>query len=93
MPGRKKHRRCRPLEGGRNFKPSGIPARMLEKVSLEVDEFEAIRLCDYDGLSQIEAAEAMKISRGTIQRLLISGRKKVTDVLLNQKELIIKSNL
>ncbi len=56
-----------------------------------LDEFEALRLCDYDGLSQIEAAEAMGISRGTVQRLLASGRKKVVDSLLHQKALKIRS--
>lgn len=91
MPRRCKQRNCRRLDGNRNFKPSGIPARELEKIVLNLDEFEALRLCDYDGLSQIEAGEAMGVSRGTIQRLLISGRKKVVDVLLHSKELILIS--
>lgn len=89
MPRRCKQRNCRRLDGNRNFKPSGIPARDLEKIVLNLDEFEALRLCDYDELSQIEAGEAMGVSRGTIQRLLISGRKKVVDVLLHSKELIL----
>ena len=89
MPRRCKHRNCRRLDGNRNFKPSGIPARDLEKTILNLDEFEALRLCDYDGLNQIEAGEAMGVSRGTIQRLLISGRKKIVDVLLHSKELIL----
>lgn len=91
MPRKCKERRCRRLDGNRNFKPSGIPAKNLESVQLKLDEFEALRLCDYDGLSQIEAAEAMEISRGTIQRLLISGRKKIVDVLLNTKELVLNN--
>ena len=62
----------------------------METVKLKLDEFEALRLCDYDGLSQIEAGEAMGVSRGTIQRLLLSGRKKFVDVLLHSKELIIE---
>jgi len=89
LPGRRKMRQCRPLRGGRNFKPSGIPSRNLEKVYLKMDEFEAVRLCDHDGLNQIEAAEKMEISRGTVQRLLNSGRYKITEALLSQKELII----
>jgi predicted DNA-binding protein (UPF0251 family) len=91
MPRRFKQRHCRRLDGVRNFKPSGIPGRDLEKIVLRLDEFEALRLCDYDGLSQIEAGEAMGVSRGTIQRLLISGRKKVVDILLHSKELIVQS--
>jgi predicted DNA-binding protein (UPF0251 family) len=91
MPRRRKSRNCRRLDGDRNFKPSGIPSTQLEKVVLEIDEFEAIRLCDYDGLSQIEAGEALGVSRGTVQRLLISGRKKIVDVLLYSKELVLKN--
>ena len=89
MPRRCKQRNCRRLDGDRNFKPSGIPSRELEKVDLKLDEFEAVRLCDYDGLSQIGAGESMGVSRGTVQRLLLSGRKKIVDVLLNSKELIL----
>ncbi|MDC7239721.1 MAG: DUF134 domain-containing protein [Spirochaetales bacterium] len=89
MPRRYKQRNCRKLDGRRNFKPSGIPSRELEKVELDLDEFEAVRLCDYDGMNQIEAAEAMAVSRATVQRLLTTGRKKIVDVLLNKKELLI----
>lgn len=91
MPRQQKQRRCRRLEKGRFLKPSGIPACELETVELNIDEFEALRLCDYDGLSQIEAAESMEVSRGTVQRLLNSGRKKVVDILLHQKALLIQS--
>lgn len=91
MPRRCKERHCRRLDGDRNFKPSGIPSRELETVELKLDEFEALRLCDYDGMSQIEAGESMGISRGTVQRLLLSGRKKIVDVLLYSKELVVSN--
>jgi uncharacterized protein len=73
------------------MEPSGIPARELEKIELQLDEFEALRLCDYDGLNQIEAGESMGVSRGTVQRLLLSGRKKIVEMLLYSKELMIRS--
>lgn len=73
------------------LKPTGIPACSLEVVELNLDEFEALRLCDYDGMNQIEAARAMGISRGTVQRLLGTGRKKMVDILLHQKALRLKS--
>ncbi|MDC7233297.1 MAG: DUF134 domain-containing protein [Spirochaetales bacterium] len=92
MPRPYKNRKCRNLDARRNFKPSGIPSRELETVELNLDEFEAVRLCDYDGLNQIEAAESMEVSRATVQRLLQSGRKKIVDVLLNTKELLIHQN-
>ncbi|MDC7221212.1 MAG: DUF134 domain-containing protein [Spirochaetales bacterium] len=89
MPRKLKVRNCRRIEGERLFKPSGVRGCELIIEDLMLDEFEALRLCDYDGLSQIEAAEAMGISRGTVQRLLGSGRKKMVDVLLHQKGLTL----
>jgi len=67
----------------------GIPAADLQRVLVEPDEFEAVRLCDLEGLSQIETGEEMGVSRGTVQRLLISGRSKIVDALLNSKMLVI----
>ena len=52
------------------FKPRGIPLSMLEEVVLTVDEFEAIRLADLDGLYQEQAAEKMNISRQTFGRII-----------------------
>lgn len=82
-------RKCRHLDGETAFKPTGIPGSLLEKVKLTIDEFEAVRLCDYEGKNQIEACEVMGVSRRTFQRILKSGRYKITDSLLNKKFLII----
>ena len=91
MPRPKKHRHCRQYEGDRVFKPRSIPMSQLEKVSLDLDELEAMRLCDHDGLDQTEAGSRMGISRGTVQRLLRSGRAKVLHALLSNAALIINS--
>ena len=91
MPRCKKQRCCRILENERVFKPIGIPMVELESVEIEIDELEAIRLCDYEGKSQIETAELMQISRGTVQRILNSGRKKILDALLHQKAIKLKN--
>ena len=58
---------------------------------LALDEFEAMRLCDLEDLSQIEAGERMQISRGTVQRLLESGRRKVVQALLANQGLGLSS--
>ena len=79
------------IENERVFKPIGIPMVELESVEIEIDELEAIRLCDYEGKSQIETAELMQISRGTVQRILNSGRKKILDALLHQKAIKLKN--
>jgi predicted DNA-binding protein (UPF0251 family) len=77
VPRQKKLRYCRGVEGFNLFKPAGIPLSQLEIIELGLDELEAMRLCDLDGKQQEEAAEAMGVSRGTIQRLLQSGREKL----------------
>ena len=91
MPRFKKERCCRILENARIFKPVGIALSQVEITEIEVDELEAVRLCDYEGKSQIETAEIMKISRGTVQRLLNSGRKKILDGLLHLKAIRLKN--
>ena len=92
MPRNKKIRCCRILSEETIFKPMGVPLPELEIIELEADEIEVIRLCDYEQKSQIEAAQIMKISRGTIQRLLISGRKKILEALLYQQAVKLKNN-
>ncbi len=56
-----------------------------EAVVLTIDEFEAIRLKDYENLSQTEAAERMCISQPTFQRIYKSARKKIADAIVNGK--------
>lgn len=72
------------------FKPAGIPLRALEEIQLTVEEAEAIRLKDLEGLEQEEGAEKMNISRPTFQRILASARQKVADALLNGKAIRIE---
>jgi predicted DNA-binding protein (UPF0251 family) len=89
----KKPRNCNcphHLPGSVIIKPAGIPTRDLEKVVLDIDELEALRLCDGEGLNQAEAGEQMAISRGTVQRLVTSGRKKIIGAILNSQALVIQ---
>ena len=60
-------------------------------VTMHTDEIEAIRLVDYEGLSQEEASKKMNISRGTIWRLLQSGRNKMISMIVEKKQLIVKN--
>ena len=77
MPRNKKMRYCRGIDGYNLYKPSGIPLSQMKIIELGLDELEAMRLCDSDGMQQEEAADIMGVSRGTIQRLLESGRRKI----------------
>jgi predicted DNA-binding protein (UPF0251 family) len=72
------------------FKPAGIPLRILDEVCLSVEEAEAIRLKDLEGLQQEECAARMRISRPTFHRVLESARQKVADALLNGKAIRIE---
>ncbi|MCK4503884.1 MAG: DUF134 domain-containing protein [Desulfuromonadales bacterium] len=88
----RKPRNCCPTRrpSDHMFKPAGTPMSELVTVELEADELEAISLCDREGLTQADAGEQMGISRGTVQRLVTSGRKKVIDALLSGHALVIK---
>jgi predicted DNA-binding protein (UPF0251 family) len=72
------------------FKPAGTPLADLEIIELDADELEAVSLCDRDAMTQAEAGVEMGISRGTIQRLVSSGRKKIVEALLSGHALVIK---
>ena len=91
MPRCKKDRCCRFLDSEKIFKPRSIPFSEISLIEIFIDEFEAVRLCDHDKLSQIDASERMNISRGTVQRLLETGRYKIIDALLNNKALKINN--
>ena len=71
------------------FKPAGIPGRDLEQLDLTVDELEAIRLVDLEGLSHEQAAAAMGVSRQTVGRVLERGRAKVAEALVAGKAILI----
>ncbi|MFC1871810.1 DUF134 domain-containing protein [Chloroflexota bacterium] len=72
------------------FKPAGTPLRALEETRLSVEEAEAIRLKDLEGLEQEQSAERMNISRPTFQRILAAARQKIADALLNGKAIRIE---
>ena len=62
----------------------------LEEINLTLDELEAIRLADFDGLYQEDAAKKMNISRQTFGNIINSAHKKIADALLNAKALKIE---
>jgi predicted DNA-binding protein (UPF0251 family) len=72
------------------FKPRGIPLNRLEETILNVDEFEAVRLKDLEGLEQDECARKMNISQPTFHRLVLSARKKIADAIINGKAIRIE---
>lgn len=56
---------------------------------IQIDELEALRLCDFEGMDQEMAAHSMNISRGTLQRILYAARHKVAEALLEGRGITI----
>jgi predicted DNA-binding protein (UPF0251 family) len=67
--------------------------RELEEVVLEADELEALKLHDFDGLGQIEAAKKMEISQSTFARVLDSAYKKIAEAIVEGKAVRIEKEL
>jgi len=63
----------------------------LEESSLDISEFEAIRLIDFKRIPQNEAAKKMKISQPTFSRILNIGREKIADAIVNGKAIRIEN--
>ena len=89
MPRPKKMRCCRRYRADRVYKPQGLPMSQIGTSVLSLDKFEAVRLCDLEGLDQAEAGKRMGVSRGTIQRLLYSGRKQIVEAILKNDAILI----
>lgn len=67
------------------FVPSDKDVDEIPENILKLEELEAIRLKDLEGLEQSECAEKMEVSRPTFQRILLSAREKIADCLVNGK--------
>ena len=86
MPRSFKLRRVCKQPPSRIFRPERETA---QRITMTLDEFEAIRLIDADGLTQDECAGSMNVSRATVQAIYVSARKKLADCLVNGAELLI----
>ena len=62
----------------------------LKILRLQEDELEALRLCDVEGLHQAVAGEKMGVSRGTVQRLLKTGRETLVRAVVEGAALMIE---
>lgn len=85
-----KHRWVENIPSITYFKPAGIPLKHLLEINLTVDEVEAIRLKDLEGLEQEECAEKMGISRPTFHRIINNARNKIAHALIQGKAIRIK---
>ena len=83
MPKPKKERFVRFPPPAAVFRPIGIPSSHLRHVLISLDEYEALRLVDHNGLDQAAAAVELGVSRATCARILESARKKMADAVVN----------
>lgn len=78
----------------RCFKPdSEENSDLIKPIEITLDEFEAIRLKDYERIKQQKAAEIMDISQPTFHRALVSARKKIANALIEGKIIRIKGGI
>jgi len=87
-PKRKRHIENPPLMDG--FKPFGIPMKDLEPVILLFEEYEAMRLTDFEGLKQEEAAHKMDVSRPTFTRIYEKARRSIAEAFVKGKAILIE---
>ena len=90
IPRRRKRCWVESLPAANYYKPAGIPLRELREVNLTVEELEAVRLKDLEGLDQEQCAERMGVARTTFQRVLYAARSKIADALVNGKALRVE---
>lgn len=88
MPRPKKWRRVCSLPLSKRFGPLD-DVSIKDNINMTVDEFETVRLIDYEGLTQEECSERMAVARTTVQWIYEAARKKLAFVLINGAELTI----
>jgi predicted DNA-binding protein (UPF0251 family)/predicted Fe-Mo cluster-binding NifX family protein len=59
-----------------------------DSIIINREEYEAIKLCDYDLLNQAEAAEIIGVSRPTLTRIYENARRKVAKAFTEGREII-----
>lgn len=90
MPRPKRHRKVLSPPAFHEFLPSGVHAEFKEVVELKLEEYESIRLCDYDLMNHAEACELVNVSRATFARIYESARRKVAQAFVEGRAILIQ---
>lgn len=79
----KKWRRVCCMPGNSSFGPLNANNDQGNRITMTIDEYEAIRLIDLEGLTQEECANQMNVARSTVQGIYDSARRKLAESLVN----------
>lgn len=82
MPRPRKRRNVCCLPDNTTFTTDGHPENDDQMILMTVEEYETIRLIDYEGLTQEECAERMNVARTTVQRIYNTARHKISKHLV-----------
>ncbi len=85
----KQIRKVESTPGAAGFRPFGRDCKKGNRVELLLDEYETVRLLDYEGKQQAEAAELMSVSRPTLTRIYMEARRKMATALVEGRPLCI----
>lgn len=89
MPRPRKCRKVCAMPGNAEFRPVGDSFVPADAVVMTVDEYESVRLIDYEGNTQEECAGHMKIARSTVQQIYFDARRKMSVSLVEGRPLRI----
>lgn len=89
MPRPRKCRRICSMPLTQRFEPISKDGELCGEVLLNLDEYEVIRLIDFEKLTHEQCAAQMEVSRTTVTSIYEGARYKLADVLINGKKLII----
>ncbi len=90
MPRKKRFRRIQVPPVIKGMSVYGVRGRKSNEVILHIEEYEAIRLLDYQNLTQEEAAVFMDVSRPTLTRIYEEARNKVATAFVEGRDLLFR---
>ena len=85
-------RKVNDMPAAAGFKPIGLNGCCKNTIFLHFEEYEAIRLCDYEMKTQQEASVSMGVSRPTLSRIYVSARQKIAKAL-EQRTLTVNGSV
>ena len=87
MPRAKKNRKIQMAPHYCGFIPQGLRKKCETEIFINLEEYESINLCDYEILTQAEAAKMMNVSRPTFTRIYESARRKIAKAFIEARSI------